>query len=140
MVGGGGGGDMTIATRLSLTPAWCCERVANDCILVLSPHQRVNTILTSAHLPRTCMCPHKQARASPGPGAYTFNLRERRGGGKFNSSRPKSDLEWAMLRAKSQPGPGEYKITSAQPATGEDILSKQKLVIFESTHLISKKK
>lgn len=30
-------------------------------------------------------------------------------GGKFSSAKPKSDVEWAIHRAKQCPGPGEYK-------------------------------
>ena len=32
------------------------------------------------------------------------------GGGKFNLSNPKTDVEWRMIRAAQIPGPGAYEV------------------------------
>lgn len=39
-------------------------------------------------------------------------------GGRFSGARPKSDVEWAMYKAKQTPGPGEYKPDSAYKVGG----------------------
>lgn len=50
-----------------------------------------------------------QSAAKPGPGEYPgIDKATKIGGGKFNNSRAKSDLEWTMYRAKHLPGPSDY--------------------------------
>ncbi len=45
----------------------------------------------------------------PGPGQYPgIDKVATIGGGKFNNSRAKSDLEWTIYRAKQLPGPSDY--------------------------------
>jgi len=46
---------------------------------------------------------------TPGPGAYDLpDALDLISGGAFNKSKPKSDIEWVMHRAKQTPGPGRY--------------------------------
>jgi hypothetical protein len=50
----------------------------------------------------------RRAAAMPGPSDYgTPALPDPSGGGKFNQSVAKSDLEWAIYRAQQLPGPGQ---------------------------------
>ena len=37
-------------------------------------------------------------------------LKWRVGGGKFNTSNPKSELQWAVEEAATKPGPGFYEV------------------------------
>lgn len=49
------------------------------------------------------------AGAAPGPGSYSVPSTLRRDGGySMGEGNPKSDLDWALLRAKQVPGPGQY--------------------------------
>jgi hypothetical protein len=61
---------------------------------------------------------------SASPSSYSqFGAR----GGKFSSAKPKSDVEWAIYRAKQCPGPGEYKTNKDFiPRGGRFNLSKPK--------------
>mmetsp|Transcript_37407 Transcript_37407/g.48402 ORF Transcript_37407/g.48402 Transcript_37407/m.48402 type:complete len:394 (-) Transcript_37407:10-1191(-) len=43
---------------------------------------------------------------------------EQSGGGKFNKSQPKSDLEWKIYYAKSLPSPGQYDIKPKKTSGG----------------------
>ena len=38
--------------------------------------------------------------------------------GRFNRSKPKSDLEWTMMRAAKLPAPGQYKVPNTLKSTG----------------------
>jgi hypothetical protein len=40
-----------------------------------------------------------QRRSVPGPAQYSLPDMNKPGGGKFNMSRPKTDVDWAILRA-----------------------------------------
>ena len=54
----------------------------------------------------------------------------RRGGGKISEARPKSELEWIILRARSTPGPNSYSIkysTHSQGALISDANAKSDL-------------
>jgi hypothetical protein len=52
------------------------------------------------------------AKEIPGAGEYdterSFRSLKGPAGGKFNSSKPKSDIDWTIYRAAQMPGPGEY--------------------------------
>eukprot|EP00295_Goniomonas_pacifica_P041942 CAMPEP_0175985890 /NCGR_PEP_ID=MMETSP0108-20121206/49839_1 /TAXON_ID=195067 ORGANISM="Goniomonas pacifica, Strain CCMP1869" /NCGR_SAMPLE_ID=MMETSP0108 /ASSEMBLY_ACC=CAM_ASM_000204 /LENGTH=307 /DNA_ID=CAMNT_0017316975 /DNA_START=106 /DNA_END=1030 /DNA_ORIENTATION=+ len=48
------------------------------------------------------------ARGLPGPGTYNPPKAPAIGGGRFNESRPKSELDWVQYFAKQMPGPGQY--------------------------------
>lgn len=49
------------------------------------------------------------AGAAPGPGSYSVPSTLRHNGGySMGRENPKSDLDWALLRAKQVPGPGQY--------------------------------
>lgn len=39
----------------------------------------------------------------------SYKMQEARGGGKFNQSNSKSDLDWKIHHAAQSPGPGTYK-------------------------------
>ena len=39
-------------------------------------------------------------------------------GGKFNMSKPKTDLEWIETRSKQLPGPGQYDVTGLAKKSG----------------------
>ena len=60
---------------------------------------------------------------SAAPSSYSqFGAR----GGKFSSAKPKSDVEWAIYRAKQCPGPGQYQFKDAEPKGGRFNLSNPK--------------
>jgi Sperm-tail PG-rich repeat len=55
----------------------------------------------------------RRARELPGPGEYYTEDPEvprKLPGGKFNTGRSKTQLEWTIYNAKKSPGPGEYSI------------------------------
>ena len=74
----------------------------------------------------------------PGPGLYDISNDSRlkpSSGGAFNLSKPMSELDWAIKRAKSQPGVGAYgvpelpkkdgvKFQASSPASELDIIFK----------------
>jgi hypothetical protein len=61
--------------------------------------------------------------ASPSQSSYSqYGAR----GGKFSSAKPKSDVEWAIYRAKQQPGPGQYQHKEIIPKGGRFNMSNPK--------------
>ena len=53
--------------------------------------------------------------ASPGPAVYSLPslICTRSVGGKISDAHPKSELDWACLRAAKQPGPADYSLSSS---------------------------
>jgi hypothetical protein len=45
------------------------------------------------------------------PGQYHPDGHYKVNGGRFSNSKPKSDVDWSIYRAKQQPGPGQYKVS-----------------------------
>jgi hypothetical protein len=43
----------------------------------------------------------------PGPADYPPPVPPKPSGGKFNMSKPKSDIDWIITRASQMPGPGD---------------------------------
>jgi len=66
------------------------------------------------HVPRAIF----RGKQRPGPGTYHTSARPRQGGGRFNESNPKSDMDWLVLREKAQPGPGFYDAPLAATSGG----------------------
>jgi hypothetical protein len=48
-----------------------------------------------------------QAKSMPGPADYPPPVPPKPSGGKFNMSKPKSDIDWIITRASQMPGPGD---------------------------------
>ena len=60
-------------------------------------------------------------------------------GGKFSSARPKTDVDWAIYRAKQGPGPGEYKPDASYRVSGGKFnMSKAKTEVEWIEHRASK--
>ena len=60
-----------------------------------------------------------RAKQLPGPGSFDIQKAEQMqrakgGGGKFNMSKAKSELDWVIHRAKEGPGPGTFDIQKAE--------------------------
>jgi hypothetical protein len=47
---------------------------------------------------------------TPGPGQYDTRPKPMSAGGRFAQGRPKSAVDWHIHRAKSMPGPGDYRL------------------------------
>ena len=94
-----------------------------------------------------------RAAETPGPNQYdmakysgTYGM----SGGKFNESRPKSEIELIQYRASQTPGPNQYgfadvpdrmkggRISTAKPKTDTEILAKAKAGKF-SVHFTKKR-
>lgn len=55
---------------------------------------------------------------TPGPGEYYVPGTLHSAGGTWGKHRPKSDLEWQMMRSQAIPGPGQYKLKDETQVTG----------------------
>jgi hypothetical protein len=64
--------------------------------------------------------------------AYKFL--EQPGGGKFNKSEPKSDIDWKILKARNSPSPGDYDLKSSKVSGGGFSLAKPKTDIEWQIH------
>uniref|UniRef100_A0A7S0V5Y6 Uncharacterized protein n=1 Tax=Hemiselmis tepida TaxID=464990 RepID=A0A7S0V5Y6_9CRYP len=58
-----------------------------------------------------------QAAKMPAPGQYGAGMESHTTGGKFNTSKIKTDIDWAVLRAANTPGPGQYDLNKTTEAS-----------------------
>ena len=62
-------------------------------------------------------------RENPSPQGYRPSFDKKGGGGRFSTAMPKSDVDWAIHRAKSIPGPSQYVLG---PPIHSDVLKNRR--------------
>jgi hypothetical protein len=84
--------------------------------------------------------PASSFEKSPGPTDYQAKGMEGPGGGRFNLSNPKSDVEWKMYTAAKLPGPGQYDMPTLGSGVsgGRFNLSRPKGIIDDAIYKASR--